>query len=147
MKSTIICCHCGNIVKKNVRIKAQHYCNSRVCQQARRNQWERTKLKQEKEYAAKRQLQKALWRSKRPAHEYQCQYRKEHPDYQRTNQSHQINRNRSLLKIVKTDASMSTPQLPSGIYKILPLRRDTKGNIVKTDAFLVEIHNYQWLQT
>lgn len=146
MKSTITCFHCGKVVAKNPRIKAQHYCSLKECQQARRNQWERNKLQHQKVYREKRKLQKASWRYNRPAHEYQRQYRAEHPLYQSANQSRQINRNRSLLKIVKTDASMATPQIPSGIYKILPLRRDTHGKIVKTDAFLVEIQNYQELQ-
>jgi len=147
MKNSITCCHCGKKVKKNARIKTQHYCSSRACQQARKNQWERDKLQSQKSYREQRKLQKANWRCVRPIHEYQRHYRATHPHYQATNRQTQGHRNRAMLNIVKTDALLSVGQFTSGMYTIFPYRMDAKGNIVKTDALIVEIRSCQGIQT
>ena len=52
------CKHCGERKRKNPRLKNnQSYCGSKICQRARRNQWEREKLKKDPLYYAHRKEQ------------------------------------------------------------------------------------------
>jgi hypothetical protein len=59
-QSTFICCHCRR--RKNVRLKRpQRYCGSKVCQQARKNKWNRDKNRSDSTYRLKRSSSKKAW--------------------------------------------------------------------------------------
>ena len=111
MISNFVCHHCKKRYKKNPRLKiVQRYCGSKECQQARKNSWERNKLKTNSDYKQKRKASKSNWYLKRPGYEYQKNYRLSHPSYVSDNRSKQqmrnSNRNQVVheLNIVKTDA-------------------------------------------
>lgn len=94
MSSTFTCLHCHIRYKSNPRLKTpQKYCNSKSCQQARKNRWEQEKLKNDSTYKAKRKAAKKKWYSTYPADQYQSTYRATHPEYCKTNREKQYKRN------------------------------------------------------
>jgi hypothetical protein len=149
MPGYFYCHHCGKRNRKNPRIKShQFYCGCRICQQARKNLWEREMLKSNPMYHQQRKSQKASWREHRPDHQYQRDYRKTHPCYAETNRKKQLLRNKNAQKIalehtnrkiVKTDALIAESLIGRGLYEILPYRTRPGKKIVKTDALIVEI--------
>ena len=136
------CKHCGKLVKRNPRIKSsQRYCGQLECQQARKNTWEKQRIKTDESYRQRRQASKRQWRKQHSAHIYQCRYREKHPEYVATNREKQ--KNRELrdreAKIVKTDAlSPERPIIP-GLYALLPWNKNKMEKIVKTDALMVQL--------
>jgi len=52
MSKTFKCHHCQKRFPKNPRVKDQKYCGLRACQGARKNKWEREKLKNDPHYKA-----------------------------------------------------------------------------------------------
>jgi hypothetical protein len=148
MPSTFVCRHCGNEGRKNPRNKGrQNYCGGTSCQQARKNAWERAKLKHEPGYKAKRTSCKKRWyETDRQGAAYQAHYRKAHPDYVEQNRKKQLIRNqrvrndRGSTKIVKTDALASQSVEVQGLYVLIPYgKRKEVEKIVKTDALLVQL--------
>ena len=108
MPGFFTCRHCGHTFPHNPRLKKQRYCSSPICQNARK----RFHDKKIGCTAKGKLLQKARnkrWRDKAPAHSYQTQYRKSHPEYEDRNREQQKLRNKRRQKdagsmIVKTDA-------------------------------------------
>ena len=140
------CKHCGNLVKRNPRIKgSQRYCWQTECQQARKNTWELVKNGTSESYRDRRKASKNRWRKQHSAHLYQSQYRENHPDYVADNREKQQKRNENRkkvnqrTKIVKTDTFTSERPLDSGIYSLLPLDNNSVEKIVKTDALMVQL--------
>ncbi len=150
MPVTFICKNCKKETKSNFRLKVkQKYCGLSACQRARKNQWEKDKLKKDKTYREKRKKTKAKWRNNRPAHEYQRKYRESNPDYVEQNRKKQkfrnAKRNASVFssKIVKTDALNTQSLFTSGLYELVPYNPDTREKIVKTDSLIVHIADIQ----
>jgi hypothetical protein len=133
------CKHCGKEHLRDVRVKAQQYCGGSQCQQARKNRWEREKLRFNEQYRKKRQEDKSNWRETYPGDQYQREYRIGHKAYEENNRQGQIKRN-AKRKIVKTDAIKGKTLIREGLYEIKP---QAMGKIVKTDAMIVEIKNWQ----
>lgn len=145
---TFTCRHCNQLCKKNYRIKSnQHYCGDTKCQQARKNRWEKEKLKNDPLYRSKRKASKKAWYKKYPGDRYQTLYRDEHPGYVSVNREKQNLRNKkctenmSASKIVKTDALIPESLYRSGLYEIIPYKTGMDEKVVKTDALIVEIRS------
>jgi hypothetical protein len=156
MAKKFLCKHCHQYKKVTIRSKAQqHYCSSPMCQKARKNQWEREKLRNDGAYKNKRQKIKSDWRIKKPCDQYQRLYRATHPGYEQTNREKQKIRNKkrqeiknkqAIRKIVKTDALNPEKLITTGLYTLLPYQGGTYAKkIVKTDALIVEIKRWQGL--
>ncbi len=150
MPKQIICQHCGRRVGINTRLKfGQCYCGSPECQRARRNLWEREKLRSDPSYHKKRKLAKSKWRKMKPLHEYQRDYRSLHPEYVERNREEQRKRNQkrnesvATQQIVKTDALFSRSLTGSGFYALFPCKNASGKNIVKTDALIVQLTRIQ----
>ena len=156
MPGYFICQCCGKQAPRNPRIKnRQKYCGQKVCQQSRKTRWERDRLKNDSSYHQRRNLQKTEWRKKHPAHQYQKDYRDNHPDYVEDNRKKQRIRNKNGQEaaagandpgIVKTDALTSERVSIGGLYEILPYRTRPGEKIVKTDALIVELRLHRGLQ-
>lgn len=152
MQKMINCVHCGKEVAANPCLKGnQSYCNLLACQNARKKKWYQSKIDSDPSYAARQQNSKRNWRKNKPGHAYQKQYRETHPDYVLMNreQQRQRNRKRRLLekqhlsqKIVKIDTLSGLPR-GSKRYKMRVLTPDVSEKIVKIDAFLIELQEYQ----
>lgn len=142
---TFSCCHCQTSHPKNSRHKNQKYCSSSLCQQARKNAWERRRLKTDADYKESRQAQKRKWYKQQPGDHYQANYRNTHPTYQNSNREKQGLRNRkraqdaSVPKIVKTDASTEKSELKGNWYALIPYSSYTSQKIVKTDVLIVQM--------
>lgn len=139
MNSTLICVHCGSTVRRDPRIKRQKYCSSLKCQNARKRLFDIKTRPTIKGKTLKKGRNKR-WRDVHPAHEYQKQYRLDHPEYVKRNRELQQKRNRksknsSPPNIVKTDAILLQPMC-DGVYAGFKIKN---GKIVKTDAIMLQL--------
>jgi len=146
MGRTFRCKHCGKIVSGNPRVKSeQRYCGLSSCQAARKNAWEKEKIRKDDDYRHRRRASKANWRKRYPSHLYQHKYRESHPGYVFLNREKQQQRNEkrkvfnTRTKIVKTDALTSERLITAGLYEFLPCRQNNSGKIVKSDALMVQL--------
>ena len=135
MISTFICHHCGKLVPRNPRIKKQKFCSSRACQNTRRYTITKARVTKSSECRSLRRARNKRWRDNYPAHEYQKEYRKKHPEYVKRNNELQKGRNNkhkpeSSAMIVKTYA-LSPQPLHDGLYRGFEVK---SGKIVKTYA-------------
>jgi len=152
MSKTFICAHCGENCLSNIRLKGkQSYCGKKCCQQARKNKWEKERLK-DKGYRNARSAQKSNWRKTKPIDQYQKIYRSTHPSYVKGNREQQKDRNKlqthrsspnPTQKIVKTDTLPQEILLSKGLYVLTPYDGKNSPKIVKTDALVVELRSYQ----
>jgi hypothetical protein len=136
---TIKCLHCGSEVPRNPRIKKQKFCSSGACQNARRYTTNKARAKKSSECRYLRKSRNKRWRDNYPAHEYQKEYRKRHPEYAIRNRELQKERNKKRKPlpsmIVKTYA-LSPQPLQDGLYRGFEVKN---GKIVKTYALMAQI--------
>lgn len=150
MSTTFICQHCKSGYRKNPRIKqGQRYCGSRACQQARKNKWERDRLRTDFSYRTRRQSSKSRCYKARPGDAYQRAYRSTHPDYVISNRINQCTRkvkryeSEETFQIVKTDTLTSESLVRSGFYALFPCKDASGEKIVKTDGLIVQLSGIQ----
>jgi len=122
MISKITCLHCGKEVPRNPRLKNQKYCCAKECQQARMRTWKNQRYKKNNKYHKRSLASQKLWRNKYPAHKYQREYRKTHPEYVIRNRDLQRECNRKRQNdhstmIVNTDSLLSQP-MENGVYTL-----------------------------
>ena len=139
MPRTFICLHCGKTLPRNPRLKKQKYCSLLDCQNARKRLFDKKASPTSKGKLLQKDRNKR-WRDTRPAHEYQKQYREDHPEYVKRNREQQTERKKQGQKdpgsiIVKTDALLLQP-LRDGVYAGFKVK---KGKIVKTDTLMLQI--------
>jgi len=140
MMPIITCLHCGKPVPCNARIKKQKYCSSRLCQNARRRSSSKKGSFRPTERRFLRKARNKRWRDTRPGHEYQKQYRANHPQYVKRNRELQKGRNKkrkpeSSSMIVKTYA-LSLQPIQDGLYRGFEVK---SGKIVKTYTLLSQM--------
>ena len=146
MPGTFSCRHCGKILPRNPCSKKQKFCFSHSCQNARK------RLHDKKVLATARgklnqQRRNKRWRDQAPAHAYQDQYRKDHPEYVKRNRDQQRLRNNRSQKdsvpiIVKTDAFLLQPST-DGAYMAFKVKMQ---KIVKTDTLMLQIQSQQGIE-
>ena len=139
MISTFICLHCGCTCRCNPRLKNQKYCSGKECQQSRMRTWKNRQYKKNSKYQKRSLASQKVWRSKYPAHKYQREYRKTHPEYVTRNRELQRKRNKKRRKdqstmIVKTHALLLQP-MEDGVYT---LSRIKKNLIVNRNALSLQ---------
>src|SRR4030043_1034469 len=108
------CRHCGQTLPRNPRLKKQSFCSSASCQNARKRVHDK-KIGCTAKGKLLQKVRNKRWRDKAPAHSYQDQYRKSHPDYEERNREQQKLRNTRCQKeagsiIVKTDTLLLQPR-------------------------------------
>lgn len=119
------CQHCGKLVPRNPRIKKQKFCSSRACQNIRRYTINKARVNKSSECRSLRQARNKRWRDNYPAHEYQKEYRKMHPEYVNCNREGQKERNKKRKPepssmIVKTYALLSQMQVQAAMEAFSP---------------------------
>jgi len=135
---TLRCACCKRIRRGNPRVKNQRYCGDKLCQQARKNKWQKEKQQIDPDYRANKKESQQIWKQKNPA--YWKLYRRRHPEYcQRNRQTQRI---RDRLKnefcsdhLVKMDTLDLILNDTTESYFICP----AKGDLVKMDALAVKI--------
>jgi hypothetical protein len=88
MVQMIRCKHCKRLVPANPRVKNQLYCGRKACQQARKSDWQRQKMKRDPDYAESQDQARRNWRNKN--RDYWKNYRNTNTEY--------TDRNRELQK-------------------------------------------------
>jgi hypothetical protein len=144
---TFTCHCCGKLVPRNPRIKKQKFCSSRVCQNTRRYTITKSRVTKSSQCRFLRRARNKRWRDNYPAHEYQKEYRKKHPEYVKRNNELQKGRNKkrkpeSSSMIVKT-YSLSPQPLQDGLYRGFEIKN---GKIVKTYALLSQMRVHSAMQ-
>ena len=138
---TIKCLHCGREVPHNPRIRKQKFCPSRACQNARRYTTDKARAKKSSECRYLRKSRNKRWRDNYPAHEYQKEYRKNHPEYVKHNRELQKVRNNNRKpeppKMIVKTYTLSPQPLQDGLYRGFEVK-DSK--IVKTYTLMAQMH-------
>ena len=131
-----ICACCGEVFTPRPQVPNQSFCTNPVCQRDRRQQWQRKKLLVDPLYRENLQDAQRTWRTRNP--EYSRDYRTANPEYTQKNREQQRARSQAerALENPKSNASMPSNEIPSGIYRIRHVH--AIGNC-KTDAWIVEI--------
>jgi len=135
MEKRCACCKRGFIPRPAVR--NQQYCSDPECQKARKRKWQKEKLAKDSAYRENQAAAQRDWCSRNKG--YWKEYRRRNPAYTERNRIRQRERNRlrrSVPGIAKMDERRGENVLPSGCYRIVPLR---KGMIAKMDELIVEI--------
>ena len=140
MKSTFICHHCGVTVLCNPRVKNQKYCSSKECRRASRRSWKRKNYATNKSYRHSCLKSQKAWREKRPAHQYQQEYRESHPEYVKRNRALQRKRNKKrqksqVPKIVNRN-TLSLQPCDGSTYALMQVK---DGKIVNRNTFMVRM--------
>jgi len=140
------CVSCGEPFVPNPRVKRQRYCSNPACQQARRSEWQKRKLEDDKDYRRNKADAQGRWREGNPG--YWRSYRKKHPEYVRRNRELQAKRNRKRKKslerqldvakrvIAKMDELSHSKQLPSCIYRLVSVEPE---EIAKMDELNIRL--------
>lgn len=145
MISTFTCLHCGQEVPRNPRLKqGQKYCSRKECQRARMRSWKKERYENSNSYRQKCLDSQKRWRKKRPGHQYQREYRKEHPEYVIRNRELQRKRNEKrqqtrpidiTKKIVNRNTLTGYPR-EAGVYALMPVKG---GKIVNRNTLMVRM--------
>lgn len=143
MPGTFTCRHCGKTLPRNPRLKKnkkQSYCNAPECKQAKKSARKKERYQTDPSYRQRHLDQQKLWRSNRPAYEYQNQYRESHPDYVDRNRELQSKRNCKRKKGTTPMIVNGTPLSPQAsndrTYAIISVKR---GKIVNGTPFLAQM--------
>lgn len=86
------CRHCRRLFTVCPRNPDQKYCSASQCQKARKQKWQRKKIRKDPAYRLNQQDARKGWQDKNPG--YWKIYREEHPEYTRRNREKQRSRNR-----------------------------------------------------
>ena len=148
MPETFRCAHCQKEKPINPRLKGQQkYCGDVDCQRARKAAWQRNRKATDPEYCQSQNQAVKQWQQNKPGHQYQKQYRDEHPDYVDKNREQQRRRNQERVRnkasdtiIVKMD-TLTTAK--SKLYLLTPVAKNDAEKIVKMDTLLVQLQPYQ----
>ena len=140
MISNFICLHCGGTFECNPRVKDQRYCNDTLCRRASRRAWKHKNYAANKSYRDKCLNHQKTWRKRRPAHEYQREYRESHPDYVERNRDIQRERNRKRQKesgaMIVNRNTLSTQPSDGKTYALMQVK---DGKIVNRNMFMVTL--------
>ncbi|RLD68421.1 MAG: hypothetical protein DRI98_11835 [Bacteroidetes bacterium] len=124
-------------MKKN---KKQSYCNAPECKQAKKSARKKERYQTDPSYRQRHLDRQKLWRSNRPAHEYQKQYRESHPEYVDLNRELQTKRNcrrkNRTAPVIVNGTPLSLQASNDKAYAIISVKR---GKIVNGTPFLAQM--------
>jgi len=143
MPGTFTCRHCGKTLPRNPRLKKnkkQSYCNAPECKQAKKSARKKERYQTDPSYRQRHLDQQKLWRSNRPAHEYQKQYRESHVEYVDRNRELQSKRNckrkKGTTPMIVNGTPLSLQTSNDKAYAIISVKR---GKIVNGTPFLAQM--------
>lgn len=112
-----ICVCCGQSFAPRPQVPNQSYCSDPACQQARRQLWQRNKMRTDPDYRDNQRRSQRAWLERHP--QYWRNYRGANPQYVDRNRIRQRNKNgsRQNIGLAKMDESDLLKRLP-GLYKI-----------------------------
>lgn len=119
---TLICTNCKEEVKVNPRSKNQQYCGKGKCQRARRAQYQRQKMKEDKAYQENQKMCQKEWQIRQG--DYYRKWRAKHPGY--------ITRNRELQQLRNMKRSKSREgKMIAKMYSLGKAIYSRKGGLFK----------------
>lgn len=137
------CACCGCYFRPEPRVKGQRYCGKRRCQQARKNKWQRQKLKIDIDHQSTKQESQQVWLESNEG--YWKRYRHKNPNYVERNRQLQRVRDRrrsdaaknrlDFADLAKKDALASFFVEDTMRYFLLP----AADNLAKKDMIMVKI--------
>ena len=143
MPKFFTCRHCGITFPRNPRLKKnkkQSYCNTPVCQQAKKSARKKERYHTDPDYRQQHLDRQKLWRANRPAHEYQKLYRESHPEYEDRNRELQAKRNCRRKKesgpMIVNGTPLSLQPSNDRAYAIISIKRE---KIVNGTPFLAQM--------
>ncbi|MCP4297781.1 MAG: hypothetical protein GY786_19460 [Proteobacteria bacterium] len=131
---------CGVFFTPCPQVPGQTYCSRKVCQQARKNEWNRKKYATDPDYREYKQAARERRKENNP--NYWKEYRARRPNYTQNNRDQQQVRNKKRQEhlpepvIANPDESIPITSIRTGRYKIIPIRPDM---IASPDECIVEI--------
>lgn len=130
------CAGCGKAFHPRAQTPKQTYCSSPVCQRERRRRWQQARRQSDPEYRDNQSRAQESWAERRRG--YWREYRRTHPEYRERNRRLQRERDarRRERVLAKMDVSPRDSPVPSGTYRLSPVRRD---DLAKMDAWMVRI--------
>ena len=136
-----ICICCKRKFKANPRVKKQDYCNSKICQKARRTKWYREKMARDPAYRDNQKRCQKEWQQVNPG--YYRRYRAHHPEYVKRNRIFQtkrnlIRRNDKLGRLIVNIDSLNKSFYPrkAQLFKLVPQAGKMIANI---DSLIVNL--------
>ena len=140
MRYFFICLHCGGTFRCKPHVKDQKYCSKKECRQASRRAWKKKNYATNKSYRQKCLNHQKTWRKRRPAHEYQREYRESHPEYVKRNRHLQRERNKKRQKesgsMIVNRNTLSPQPNDGGTYALMQVKN---GKIVNRNTFMIRL--------
>ena len=124
-----------------IKVKKQNYCNKKLCQKARKREWQKNKIDNNPDYKKDQNEAKKLWNENNS--DYWKQYRAQNLEYTNRNRLKQKTRNslnrskKNVEPIAKMDSIFKQNSILSGKYRIVPLSED----IAKMDTINGKIYS------
>ena len=137
MSRTCRCTHCRRHFLPDPRVKTQRFCSNKVCQRARKAQWQRAKLATDPDYRANQRDCQQHWQHQHPP--YWRQYRQQRADYRERNRLLQQHRDhkRRLQPLAKMDVFEPVTSIQPGIYHLIPV---VGPHLAKMDVLSQKCH-------
>jgi len=141
MRFSFICLHCVGTFQCNPCLKKkQKYCSANKCQQARRSTRKKERYKSDPSYRKKNLEGQKSWRQHRPSHQYQREYRADHPEYVDRNRELQRERNKKRQKepgsMIVNGTSLSPHSSDDVAYAIFKVKNE---KIVNRTSFIARM--------
>jgi len=130
------CAGCGQSFHPRAQSPKQTYCAAVPCQRERRRRWQQARRQADPDYRENQARAQTAWAAQHP--DYWRAYRQAHAEYRERNRRLQRERDarRRLRVLAKMDVSTPETPVPSGFYRLLPMRGD---DLAKMDAWMVQI--------
>lgn len=130
------CPFCKNRFLPSLYNPQQRVCSRKDCQQRRKREYHRRKLKSDPDYLLTCRNSQQKWRERNPG--YQQDYRTKHPEYTEQNRQSQRHRDRRkrLSRLVKNTSAFPVSNLPAEVY----LCHEEKGGLVKNNLASTQVY-------
>ena len=120
---------CRRLFLPNPHVKNHRFCNGKNCQRFRKSQWQRQKMKNDRDYQDDKREAQQRWVEQN--RDYWGRYREQHPEYVKRNRflQKERDRRRRFGNLAKMDASGQISFVKPGSYYLIP----AKGDLAKKD--------------
>jgi hypothetical protein len=134
------CCrYCKQIFQPSVYRPQQSVCSDRECQQHRRTEYHRTKIRSDSEYAQIVRDSQKKWREAHPG--YSKQYRLQHSEAAERNRQRQRRRDqkRRIQNLAKNNLALDLKHEASEVWFVGPAVKDlAKNNLASAKVFIYQ---------
>jgi hypothetical protein len=137
--STRHCRYCQQVFQPALYRPQQRVCSEPACQQQRRRDYHRRKIRSDPLYAQVVRESRKKWRDAHPG--YQKQYRKKHPQAVERNrqQQHFRDQSRRLRHLVKNNLALDLRRSPAEVWLLGPAADDlVKNNLAASNLLILQ---------